>query len=221
MARIIRLGLVFGAITTFGVSAAPVVDTTLSPYRLSLVGAEQWHYRRAPDPPEDQGRTVKPDDSRPYSRQIALAARESGLDPELVHAVIAVESAYQPAAVSPKGAVGLMQVLPETAQAHGVRNLTDVAANLRAGTRHLSSLMERFDNRLELALAAYNAGEGAVRRHNNNIPPYPETRHYVPAVVSRYRANTPITAVEAPPKPATHDYLPGTRLDPQSLQQLP
>jgi soluble lytic murein transglycosylase-like protein len=114
-----------------------------------------------------------------------------------------------------------MQVLPETAQAHGVRNLTDVAANLRAGTRHLSSLMERFDNRLELALAAYNAGEGAVRRHNNNIPPYPETRHYVPAVVSRYRANSPIAAVEAPPKPATHDYLPGTRLDPQSLQQLP
>ena len=221
MARIIRIGLVLGAIATFGVSAAPVDDKTPSPYRLSPVGAEQWHYRRAPDPADDRHVAVKPDDTRPYARQIAFAARESGLDPELVHAVIAVESAYQPAAVSPKGAVGLMQVLPETARSYGVRKLTDVAANLRAGTRHLSSLLERFDNRLELALAAYNAGEGAVRRYNNTIPPYPETRHYVPAVVSRYRANSPSTAVEAPPKLASHDYLPGTRLDPQALQQLP
>ncbi len=205
---------------TFAVNAEPVADTTLSPYRLSPVGAERWLYRPTPEPPDDGDRPVKPDDPRPYARQIAIAAQESGLDPELVHAVIAVESAYQRAAVSPKGAVGLMQVLPETAHSHGVRNPADVAANLRAGTRHLSGLMERFDQRLDLALAAYNAGEGAVRRYNNSIPPYPETRNYVPAVVSRYRANSPSTEVEPLLKPVAPDYLPGTRLDPRALLQL-
>src|ERR1035437_7161804 len=160
MTWIVSLGLALGTIAAVAASAAPVADTTPSPYRLSAVGAEQWHYRRESDPSTDRAPPVKPDDTRPYARQIALAARESGLDPELVHAVIAVESAYQPAAVSPKGAIGLMQVLPETAQSNGIQNPASVAANLRAGTRHLSGLMERFDNRLDLALAAYNAGEG-------------------------------------------------------------
>ena len=205
----------------FIVGAANAADTTQSPYRLTTAGAEQWLYRPTPDLQDDHYLPGKPNDTRPYARQIALAANKSGLDPELVHAVIAVESAYQPAAVSPKGAVGLMQVLPETAQLYGVHNPSDVAANLRAGTRHLSGLMQHFDNRLDLALAAYNAGEGAVRSHNNSIPPYPETRSYVPAVVARYRENRPGAVGGTQLKPVAKNYLPGTRLDPRALQQLP
>lgn len=140
---------------------------------------------------------------KPYVREIDAAARDAGLDPALVHAVVAVESAYRPSAVSPKGAVGLMQVLPATALIYGVADPGKVGDNLRAGTRHLRGLMARFDNRLDLVLAAYNAGEGAVKRYNNTIPPYAETRRYVPAVLGRY------LAVKAP----AGEYLPGTRLD--------
>ncbi len=156
---------------------------------------------------------ARQNDSRPFARQIALAASETGLDPELLHAVIAVESAYQFDAVSAKGAVGLMQVLPETAQMYGIRDASEVSANLRAGSRHLSNLMQRFDRRLDLALAAYNAGEGAVIRHNNNIPPFAETLQYVPAVIARYRENAPRATGGMPAKPATTRYLAGTSLE--------
>ncbi|MFZ2854973.1 MAG: lytic transglycosylase domain-containing protein [Rhodocyclaceae bacterium] len=146
---------------------------------------------------------------KPYFREIDAAARDSGLDPALVHAVVAVESAYRPSAVSPKGAVGLMQVLPATALSYGVTDPEKVGDNLRVGTRHLRGLMERFDNRLDLVLAAYNAGEGAVKRYNNTVPPYAETRRYVPAVLGRYQASSRPLAVKAP----AGEYLPGTRLD--------
>lgn len=143
---------------------------------------------------------------RPYATEIAAAARESDLDPALVHAVIQVESAYQAAAVSPKGALGLMQVLPETARRFGVDNPRDPAANLRAGTRYLRALLDRFDQRTDLALAAYNAGEGAVLRHAGTIPPYPETRRYVPAVLGHWSARS-VSASQP-----IH-YAAGTRLD--------
>lgn len=156
---------------------------------------------------------------KPYARQIDAAARQAGLDPALVHAVVAVESAYQPAAVSPKGAVGLMQVLPETALRYGVDNPARVDDNLRAGTQHLRGLMQRFDNRIELVLAAYNAGEGAVKRYNNTIPPYSETRSYVPAVISRYEASS-LPVKKATAKPPIRNYLPGTRLDSIALSTL-
>ncbi|MBK7425008.1 MAG: lytic transglycosylase domain-containing protein [Propionivibrio sp.] len=141
-----------------------------------------------------------------------------GLDPELVHAVIAVESAYQPAAVSPKGAVGLMQVMPETASSHGVSDPADVAANLRAGTRHLSGLMARVDNRLDLVLAAYNAGEGAVRRRQWR-PHTRETRSYVPAVIGEVPGHQPTCKREGA-KPTAHRYLSGARLDSTALSRL-
>jgi soluble lytic murein transglycosylase-like protein len=157
---------------------------------------------------------------KPYARQIDAAAREAGLDPALVHAVVAVESAYQPAAVSPKGAVGLMQLLPETALRYGVSNPARVDDNLRAGTQHLRGLMQRFDNRIELVLAAYNAGEGAVKRYNNTIPPYSETRNYVPAVISKYQAGSSLPVQKAAAKPVRRNYLPGTRLDSVALSTL-
>lgn len=163
-------------------------------------------------------RLARPDDTRPYAREIAAAARQASLDPELVHALIAVESGYRAAAVSPKGAVGLMQVLPETAEAHGVRNALDLRGNLTAGTRHLGVLLAHFDNRLDLALAAYNAGEAAVRQHGNAIPPYPETRHYVPAVLAKYRAARPGAGATAS-RLTSHNYLAGTRVESKVLQQ--
>lgn len=148
---------------------------------------------------------------KPFAKEVLLAASEAGVEPGLVHALIEVESAYRPHAVSPKGAVGLMQLLPETARRYGVSNLTSVPENLRAGTRHLRSLIDTFGERLDLVLAAYNAGEGAVRKYNNSIPPYRETRDYVPAVLRHYRkAETPAPRAS---RPESRDYMPGTRLN--------
>jgi len=200
--------------------AAQANAAPASPYRLSPEVAGQSLQLRAPYQMDDRYRLTKPQDLRPYAPQIASAARASGLDPELVHAVIAVESAYRPHAVSSKGAIGLMQLLPETAQSHGVNNPAEISANLRAGTHHLSGLLERFDNRLDLALAAYNAGEGAVRRYRNSIPPYAETRNYVPAVIARYQAKSTHNAAKNAAKSEARVYLPGTRLDPKALQQM-
>jgi soluble lytic murein transglycosylase-like protein len=149
--------------------------------------------------------------SRPFSDEIASAAQAAGIEPALVHAVIAVESAYRPRAVSPKGAIGLMQIMPETAQRYGISDPSPIHDNLRAGTRHLKALMQLFGNRLDLVLAAYNAGEGAVRKYNNAVPPYKETRDYVPAVLRKYKP----LAAELPTalQPLSmREYLPGTRL---------
>jgi soluble lytic murein transglycosylase-like protein len=113
------------------------------------------------------------------------AARRHGIDPELVRAVVEVESAFQPSAVSRKGAQGLMQLMPATARSLGVSDPLDPSANLDGGTRHLRSLLGRYGGDLPKALAAYNAGEGAVARHNG-VPPYKETREYVDRVLRRY-----------------------------------
>jgi hypothetical protein len=117
-----------------------------------------------------------------YRPLILQAARDTGLDANLVHAVILAESAYDPQARSPKGAMGLMQLMPATAKRFGVGNPYDPAQNIRAGTRYLSYLMKRFGNDMELAVAAYNAGEGAVEKYNRSIPPYKETQAYVQKV---------------------------------------
>jgi soluble lytic murein transglycosylase-like protein len=124
---------------------------------------------------------------KPYAALIHKAARDTALDPALVHAVIFVESAYNSSARSPKGAIGLMQLLPATAARYGVRDPgRSPEANLKAGTRYLSDLMQQFDGRLDLVLAAYNAGENAVVSHGLKVPPYPETKRYVPAVLAKY-----------------------------------
>ena len=110
-------------------------------------------------------------------------AEKQKLDPALVKAVIAVESAYDPLAVSPKGAVGLMQLIPGTAQRYGVKKSTDPQDNVSGGTRYLRDLLAMFNGNLPLALAGYNAGEGAVQRYKNTIPPFPETQAYVKLVM--------------------------------------
>lgn len=122
----------------------------------------------------------------PYSELITRESSSLKLDPSLVHAVVYAESRYNPLAVSPKGAVGLMQLLPETAKRYQIEDLKRPEDNIRAGTRYLSDLLTLFDGNVSLALAAYNAGENAVIRHGNRIPPYAETRDYVPRVLRRY-----------------------------------
>jgi soluble lytic murein transglycosylase-like protein len=115
---------------------------------------------------------------------IERASAEHGVDPRLVRAVIQVESAYRPRARSRKGAMGLMQLMPETARLYAVTDPYDPAANIDAGTRHLRTLLDRFD--LANALAAYNAGAAAVERFRG-IPPFPETRNYVARILKLVR----------------------------------
>lgn len=121
-----------------------------------------------------------------FDQLVLSEAHKQRLDPALVKAVIAVESAYDPAAVSPKGAVGLMQLIPGTAARYGVRNSTEPKDNVSGGTRYLRDLLDLFKGDLALALAGYNAGEGAVMKYNNSIPPFPETRAYVKLVMQFY-----------------------------------
>lgn len=130
---------------------------------------------------------VSPSNREAYREHVAQAAREWRLDEALIEAVIAVESAFSPSAVSPKGAVGLMQLMPQTARRFGALDASDPAQNIRAGARYLRYLLDLFGGDLELALAAYNAGEGAVRRNGVRVPPFRETVEYVRKVRARYR----------------------------------
>jgi soluble lytic murein transglycosylase-like protein len=122
-----------------------------------------------------------------FEQLIAKTADRHQVDPKLLHAVIQAESAYNPTAVSSAGAVGLMQLMPATAARFGVTDRYDPVQNLEGGTRYLKHLLNLFNSDLRLAVAAYNAGENAVMRNHNSIPPYAETRHYVSEVLSRHQ----------------------------------
>lgn len=137
------------------------------------------------------------------------ASRTHGVDYALLQALIATESGFDPVAVSPKGAVGLMQLMPDTARRYGVagdsknpveKKLTDPRTNIKVGTRYLSYLLDLFPGQLELALAAYNAGEGAVQRAGNKIPNYKETQNYVKTVMQLYAVLQPIAPATAAQK---------------------
>jgi len=119
-----------------------------------------------------------------FAEMIADASERYDLDPALLTAMAQVESAFDPEAVSPKGARGLLQLMPNTAARFGVADPFDAAQNVDGGARYLSWLLNRFDGETELALAGYNAGEGAVDRHRG-IPPYRETERYVAKVLER------------------------------------
>ena len=125
--------------------------------------------------------------SAQFDGLITGAARAATVQAALVRAVIVVESGFNPRAVSKKGAVGLMQLLPATAKRYGVKNIYDPEQNVRAGAHYLSDLLVRFDSNLELALAAYNAGEEAVERYGRHVPPFRETMSYVPSVMRVYQ----------------------------------
>jgi soluble lytic murein transglycosylase-like protein len=141
-------------------------------------------------PPEEQA--ARPEKWLAKSAQfdpfIEQAARAHAVRPELVQAVIVVESAFNPNAVSKRGAVGLMQLLPATARRYGVANAFDPEQNIKAGVHYLRDLLTRYGNDIELTLAAYNAGEDAVERYGRSIPPFAETQHYVPTVLRIYHS---------------------------------
>ncbi|MGR8936095.1 MAG: transglycosylase SLT domain-containing protein [Gammaproteobacteria bacterium] len=122
-----------------------------------------------------------------YTALIAMTALKHNLDPDLLHAVIRVESAYNPNAVSSAGAMGLMQLMPGTAKRYGVADRSDPLQNIEGGAHYLKDLLAMFNSNLTLAIAAYNAGENAVIKYNNSIPPYPETQQYVKQVLSLYQ----------------------------------
>ena len=124
-----------------------------------------------------------------YDAAIGRAASAVNVQAELVRAVIVVESGFNPRAISRRGAVGLMQLLPSTARRYGAFNAFDPEQNIRAGAHYLADLIARYGkNRLELVLAAYNAGESAVERYGGRVPPFKETRAYVPNVLRMFRA---------------------------------
>ncbi|HKQ08080.1 MAG TPA: lytic transglycosylase domain-containing protein [Blastocatellia bacterium] len=112
-----------------------------------------------------------------------------GIDPYLIYCVIHQESGFRLTAVSGKGAQGLMQLMPATAARYGVANAYDPAQSIKGGTRYLRDLLDMFDGKVDLTLAAYNAGEGAVMKYGNRIPPYQETRDYVRNIIARYNSS--------------------------------
>jgi len=120
----------------------------------------------------------------PYDPYIEMVARDNGVDPSLVKAVALVESGFNPKATSAKGARGLMQLMPATAKQYGVSNLHDPYQNLSAGAKHLRELLDQYDGNVTLALAAYNAGSGAVKRYGG-VPAYAETQDYVKKVQTK------------------------------------
>lgn len=120
-----------------------------------------------------------------YGPFVRVAAEKHGLDENLIHSIIQVESNYNPAAVSVKGAVGLMQLVPETASQYGVQNVFDPQQNIDGGVRYLKDLFSRYRNDLRTVLAAYNAGPDAVKKHKG-VPPFPETLRYIRKVLSVY-----------------------------------
>src|SRR5437870_11091622 len=197
-----RLGYFLGVVSTvfLGWSTA---DAQI--YRLSE-GDGTVHFTNAPTDPRYKNLAgyssgtsagflrLPPADTARYAAEIKAASERYGVPERLVQAVIRVESAFNPKAVSVKGAQGLMQLMPETASMLGVRNSFDPKQNIDGGVRHLRGLIDRFGNDLPLALAAYNAGEKAVVA-NRGIPPFPETRDYVTRVLYHYDGTTNGSAV--------------------------
>ncbi len=123
----------------------------------------------------------------PYNSEVLAAAKQTALEPALIHAVIATESRHNARAKSNKGAYGLMQLMPATARRFNVHNKNDAGQNVLAGSLYLRELLNLFNGDLKLSLAAYNAGPAAVQKYKNRIPPYQETMLYVPKVLKYYK----------------------------------
>jgi hypothetical protein len=147
-----------------------------------IVGIEPEEIFEATPEPEPAQLT----DKTPFEHVIRAAAKRYGLDADLIHCVIAVESNFDPKAVSRKNARGLMQLLPQTAAQFGVKNIFDPEENVNAGTHYLHDLMDKYRNNLTLALAAYNAGPERVDQYGHRVPPYLETMRYVQRIAKNY-----------------------------------
>lgn len=161
--------------------------SVMTPADLSaaIAGTPQ-EFELLPPPGEEHQRRFL--ESLPYGKAIYLAGKRHEVDALLVAAIVQAESSFVPDAISPQGAMGLMQVLPATAERYGVSDLANPRSNLDVGSRYLARLMRQFDGDLERALAAYNAGPAAVERYGG-VPPYAETRGYVAKVLAIYAAH--------------------------------
>lgn len=155
-----------------------------------LVPDRREHAVPAPAVPDEAPKVAPPANKALYEPMVEQAARMYGVESALLHAVISVESRYDAKAVSPKGAQGLMQLMPGTAKRYSVADPLDPEQNVRGGAKYLRDLLQMFDRDLHLALAAYNAGENAIVRNGRRIPPILETRNYVPRVLAFYRRYT-------------------------------
>lgn len=132
-------------------------------------------------------RALPQDPSRKtYDPVVRRVAKRYGVEPELIHAIIRAESNYESTAVSPKGAIGLMQLMPATGKAYGVNDFIDPEENIEGGTKYLKDLIRLYEGKTSLVLAAYNAGQEAVRKYKG-IPPYPETRDYIKRIQAGYK----------------------------------
>ncbi|MCB1921344.1 MAG: lytic transglycosylase domain-containing protein [Candidatus Competibacteraceae bacterium] len=152
----------------------------------TLYGPNLFGSNRAPKAGRIKSFRVNEKNRQRFAADVNRIAAQYRLEPALMHAVISAESSYNPWAVSPKGAMGLMQLMPGTAERFGVDNAYDPVANMHGGARYLRWLLDRFNN-IHLAVAAYNAGEGAVQKYGNQIPPYQETQTYVTRVLNFYQ----------------------------------
>ena len=132
---------------------------------------------------------VKTKLQKKYDGIVKEIAKEYNLEPSLIHAIILIESDYDPRAVSSKGAMGLMQLMPATAKRYGVRNAFDPRENIRGGAKYLKDMCKLYYNSTDHVLAAYNAGQSAIKKYGG-IPPYPETIHYIEKVKATYRHST-------------------------------
>ncbi|WP_449432839.1 transglycosylase SLT domain-containing protein [Pseudomonas putida] len=158
-------------------------------YVLTNVHQPGRHYQRVISEPQAQAgpATAQLITGRPYAQLVAAAARAHNVPQALLHALIKAESGYNPKARSAAGAVGLMQLMPDTAREMGVANALDPEDNVQGGARYLKQMLTLFDNDITLAVAAYNAGPDAVLRRGRIVPPFAETRRYVPNVLREYR----------------------------------
>jgi len=191
--------------------SAETFDTRLDPPPSERIAPSPLAPEPQPAPAPPPARLLAFFDNSPSYKSVRQilqdASNDHNIDYELLQALIVTESGFNTSAVSPKGAIGLMQLMPDTARRYGVdtdrhgpleRKLTDPRTNIRAGVRYLRDLINMFPGELELALAAYNAGEGAVMRAGNRIPNYKETQNYVKNVMALYAGLKP----PAPPPPA-------------------
>jgi soluble lytic murein transglycosylase-like protein len=157
---------------------------------LPAEGRWELYLKEQPAPireePANTQRRFTIDSHSRYARQIQAAAMANNVEAALIRAVISVESGYNPSAVSSAGAVGLMQLMPETAKRYKVTDRHDPEQNIHGGAKHLRDLLRKYNNDLHLTIAAYNAGEQAVKKYGNRIPPYRETLAYVPKVMKFY-----------------------------------
>ena len=218
-ARRLRLFLAAALLLCSGLARADIYRSldpeTPTKYTNTLPTEGRWelYLKETPVPipevPVDERRQSAVDGRSRYASQIQAAATAHNVEAALIRAVIAVESGYNPSAVSRAGAVGLMQLMPGTAKRYNVADSRDPEQNIHGGAQYLRDLLRMFNNNLHLAIAAYNAGEQAVMKYGNRIPPYRETVAYVPKVMKLYKQYS--TAYSLAQKPGSKRYSPASR----------